>query len=262
VRSPSSRPTDRPPGRGISALRANVKGRSKSGPLTPVEIGALEGWVRSRFAAVRPRHARFGRHGAVSPAASWVLALSLEQRPGRVGARSHARGDTRLARASSRVRRPRKLMRKDELRLRGVRAGEHDRSRRRRERRRDRARVRRRRELDVHPDVGVCSIRYDERIAVLLLREQRGYATQPAPGLWNGRPAVAPKAPRTRRGGRHPAPATAGFLSAVASRTHPRNRRTLARARPISLPLEARGRVVALAQAASGVMRSVAGRGA
>ena len=39
----------------------------------------------------------------------------------------------------------------------------------------------------MHPDVGVCSIRYDELIAVLLLRQQRGYATQPAPGLWNGR---------------------------------------------------------------------------
>jgi hypothetical protein len=42
-------------------------------------------------------------------------------------------------------------------------------------------------ELHMHPDVGVCSIGYDELIAVLLLRQQRGYATQPAPGLWNGR---------------------------------------------------------------------------
>ena len=46
-------------------------------------------------------------------------------------------------------------------------------------------------ELHMHPDVGVCSIRYDELIAVLLLRQQRGYATQPAPGLWNGRDARA-----------------------------------------------------------------------
>ena len=42
-------------------------------------------------------------------------------------------------------------------------------------------------QLHMQPDVGVCSIRYDERIPVLLLRQQRGYATQPAPGLWNGR---------------------------------------------------------------------------
>ena len=42
-------------------------------------------------------------------------------------------------------------------------------------------------ELHMHPDVGVCSIGYDELIAVLLLREQRGYAAQRAPGLWNGR---------------------------------------------------------------------------
>ena len=39
-------------------------------------------------------------------------------------------------------------------------------------------------ELHIHPDVGVCSIRYDELIPVLLLRRQHGYATQPAPGLW------------------------------------------------------------------------------
>ena len=39
----------------------------------------------------------------------------------------------------------------------------------------------------MHPDVGVCSIGYDELIAVLLLHQQRGYAAQPAPGLWNGR---------------------------------------------------------------------------
>jgi hypothetical protein len=36
-------------------------------------------------------------------------------------------------------------------------------------------------------DAGVCSIAYDELIAVLLLRHQRGHAVQPAPGLWNGR---------------------------------------------------------------------------
>ena len=36
-------------------------------------------------------------------------------------------------------------------------------------------------ELHMHPDVGVCSIGYDELIAVLLLRQQRGYAAQPAP---------------------------------------------------------------------------------
>ena len=34
---------------------------------------------------------------------------------------------------------------------------------------------------------GVCSIGYDELIAVLLLRQQRGHLVQPAPGLWNGR---------------------------------------------------------------------------
>jgi hypothetical protein len=39
----------------------------------------------------------------------------------------------------------------------------------------------------MHPDVGVCSIGYDELIAVLLLRQQRGHAVQLAPGLWNGR---------------------------------------------------------------------------
>jgi hypothetical protein len=46
---------------------------------------------------------------------------------------------------------------------------------------------RRPRELHMHPDVGVCSIGYDELIAVLLLRQQRRHAVQPAPGLWNGR---------------------------------------------------------------------------
>ncbi|MGO9906453.1 MAG: hypothetical protein ACLPY3_12150, partial [Solirubrobacteraceae bacterium] len=46
-------------------------------------------------------------------------------------------------------------------------------------------------ELHMHPDVGVCSIGYDELIAVLLLRQQRGHAVQPAPGLWNGRSARA-----------------------------------------------------------------------
>ena len=42
-------------------------------------------------------------------------------------------------------------------------------------------------ELHMHPDVGVCSIGYDELTAVLLLRQQRRHATRPAPGLWNGR---------------------------------------------------------------------------
>ena len=42
-------------------------------------------------------------------------------------------------------------------------------------------------ELHMHPDVGVCSIGYDGLTAVLLLRQQRGHAVQPAPGLWNGR---------------------------------------------------------------------------
>jgi hypothetical protein len=42
-------------------------------------------------------------------------------------------------------------------------------------------------ELHMHPNVGVCSIEYDELIAVLLLRQQRGHAVQPTPGLWNGR---------------------------------------------------------------------------
>ena len=51
-------------------------------------------------------------------------------------------------------------------------------------------------ELHMHPDVGVCSIGYDELIAVLLLRQQRGYAAQPAPGLWNGRHARAPRPSR------------------------------------------------------------------
>ena len=46
-------------------------------------------------------------------------------------------------------------------------------------------------ELHMHPDVGACSIGYDELIAVLLLRQQRGHAVQPAPGLWNGRIAPA-----------------------------------------------------------------------
>jgi hypothetical protein len=39
----------------------------------------------------------------------------------------------------------------------------------------------------MNPDVGVCAIGYDELIAVLLLRQQREHAVQPAPGLWNGR---------------------------------------------------------------------------
>ena len=44
-------------------------------------------------------------------------------------------------------------------------------------------------ELHIHPDVGVCSIRYDELMAVLLLRQQREHAVQPPSGLWNGRAA-------------------------------------------------------------------------
>ena len=48
----------------------------------------------------------------------------------------------------------------------------------------------------MHPDVGVCSIGYDELIAVLLLRQQHGHAMQPAPGLWNGRaPGTSPTEP-------------------------------------------------------------------
>ena len=43
----------------------------------------------------------------------------------------------------------------------------------------------------MHPDVGVCSIGYDELIAVLLLRQQREHAVQPAPGLWTGRNGTA-----------------------------------------------------------------------
>ena len=42
-------------------------------------------------------------------------------------------------------------------------------------------------ERHMHPDVSVCSIGYDELIAVLPLGQQRGHAVQPAPGLWNGR---------------------------------------------------------------------------
>jgi hypothetical protein len=66
----------------------------------------------------------------------------------------------------------------------------------------------------MHPDVGVCSIGYDELIAVLLLRQQREHAVQPAPGLWNGRAAAvsarsfrvdsetSPDRPDQQRGGR------------------------------------------------------------
>ena len=39
----------------------------------------------------------------------------------------------------------------------------------------------------MHRDVGVCSIGHDELTGVLLLRQQRGHAVQPAQGLWNGR---------------------------------------------------------------------------
>jgi hypothetical protein len=46
----------------------------------------------------------------------------------------------------------------------------------------------------------VCSIGHDELIAVLLLRQQRGHAMQPAPGLWNGRRLFL-KGPRARRQG-------------------------------------------------------------
>ena len=53
----------------------------------------------------------------------------------------------------------------------------------------------------MHPDVGVCSIGYDELIAVLLPRQQRGYAAQPAPGLWNGRD---PQLSSRQRAGRAP----------------------------------------------------------
>ncbi len=64
----------------------------------------------------------------------------------------------------------------DELRQRSVRAGKHNRSSQAK---------------GEPPGIAcasvVCSIGYDELIAVLLLREQRGHAVQPAPGLWNGR---------------------------------------------------------------------------
>jgi len=46
-------------------------------------------------------------------------------------------------------------------------------------------------ELHMHRDVDVCSIGYGELIAVLLLRQQREHAVQPAPGLWNGRNRAA-----------------------------------------------------------------------
>ena len=42
-------------------------------------------------------------------------------------------------------------------------------------------------ELHAHREVAVCAIGRDELTAVLLLRQQRGHAAQPAPGLWNGR---------------------------------------------------------------------------
>ena len=54
-------------------------------------------------------------------------------------------------------------------------------------------------ELHMHPDVGVCSIGYEELIAALLLRQQRGHAVQPAPGLWNGRSSTATSSDVTRR---------------------------------------------------------------
>ena len=50
-------------------------------------------------------------------------------------------------------------------------------------------------QLHMHPDVGVCSIGYDQLMAVLLLRHQRGHAVPSAPRLWNGR---SPTAPRSR----------------------------------------------------------------
>jgi hypothetical protein len=64
----------------------------------------------------------------------------------------------------------------DELRQRGVRAGEHN-----------RALAGEGRAAGIACASVVCSIGHDELIAVLLLREQRGHAVQPAPGLWNGR---------------------------------------------------------------------------
>jgi hypothetical protein len=54
----------------------------------------------------------------------------------------------------------------------------------------------------MHRDVGVCSIGYDELIAVLLLRQQRGHAVQPAPGLWNGRRLSRRPGGSSRRGDR------------------------------------------------------------
>ena len=86
----------------------------------------------------------------------------------------------------------------DELRQRGVRAGEHNCSRRRRESRRDRAPVVVGVELHMHRDAGVCSIGYDELTAVFLLGQQRGHTLQPAPGLWNRRSSTATSSDVTR----------------------------------------------------------------
>ena len=107
-----------------------------------------------------------------------------------------------------------------QLRQRGVRAGKHNPSRRRRESRGIARASVDGVELHMHPDVGVCSIGYDELTAVLLLRQQREHAVQPAPGLWNGRPARAGTSPvldrripqlekscRTSEAGLVPAPA-------------------------------------------------------
>ena len=41
--------------------------------------------------------------------------------------------------------------------------------------------------MHAHRDVAVCSIGRNKLTAVLLLRQQRGHAAQPAQGLWNGR---------------------------------------------------------------------------
>jgi len=51
-------------------------------------------------------------------------------------------------------------------------------------------------ELHMRRDVGVCSIGYNEVIAVLLLRQQREHVVQPVPGLWNGRAGELDRAVR------------------------------------------------------------------
>jgi hypothetical protein len=63
----------------------------------------------------------------------------------------------------------------------------------------------------MHRDVGVCSIGYNELMAVFLLRQRRGCAAQPAPGSWNGRPARETRRPRSA-----PAPPAGPAVSLLA----------------------------------------------